>query len=142
MAYSSPLRYSSELSSPNKDIVLVAEDEPLIVRVVTMSLSAAGFRAAVGEDGAAALEIYHSQRDEICFVLTDVLMPVMNGVQLADRIRQIDPKLPILLMTGYFEHQLVTDASSRYPIVRKPFLQADLMRRIQSILDAAAATAG
>ena len=120
----------------------MAEDEPLVVRVVTMGLSVAGFRAAVAENGAVALEIYRELREEICIVLADVLMPAVTGVQLADRIREVDPEMPILLMTGYSDHELVNEAQKRYPVLRKPFLHADLIRRIRSVLDAGQSAMG
>ena len=99
-----------------------------------MALSMAGFRAAVAENGQAGLEMFDALRDEVCLVLSDVMMPVCNGVEMADRIRELDTGIPILLMSGYSDHALVRDAQVRYPVVRKPFLPADLVRRIRSCM--------
>ena len=125
-----------------KNIVLVVEDEPLVVRMTTMALSMAGFRAAVAENGQAGFEMFDALRDEVCLVLSDVMMPVCNGVEMADRIRELDAGIPILLMSGYSDHELVRDAQDRYPVVRKPFLPADLVRRIRSCMAEASSAAG
>jgi DNA-binding response OmpR family regulator len=61
-----------------------------------------------------------------------VLMPVCNGLEMADRIRALDPKVPILMITGYSDHEMVRTAESRYTVMRKPFLPADLIRRMKS----------
>ena len=124
-----------------KSVVLVVEDEPLVVRMVTVALSMVGFRAAVAENGAAGLETYAAMRDEICLVLADVMMPVCSGVELADKIREIDPGVPIVLMSGYSDHDLVQDAQKRYPFVRKPFLPEELIRKVRTTLGPADPTA-
>ncbi len=132
--FSRRLRYAAELEFVSKNIVLVVEDEPLVVRMVTVALSTAGFRAAVAENGAVGLDVYRDLRDQICLVLADVLMPVLDGVAMSDRLREFDPGLPILLMTGYSQHDLVREAQARFPLIRKPFLPADLIRRVRALL--------
>jgi DNA-binding response OmpR family regulator len=124
--------YAARLAQSIKNIVLVVEDEHLVVRMVTMALSMAGYRAAVAENGQVGYEAFVTLRDEICLVLTDVLMPVCNGLEMADRIRALDPKVPILMITGYSDHEMVRTAESRYTVMRKPFLPADLIRRMKS----------
>jgi two-component system cell cycle sensor histidine kinase/response regulator CckA len=117
------------------------EDEQLVVRMVTVALSLVGFRAAVAENGATGLETYAAMREDICLVLSDVMMPVSTGVEMADKIRELNPAVPILLMSGYSNHELVRDAQTRYPFVRKPFLADELIRKIRMTLGAADPTA-
>lgn len=112
----------------------MVDDEPMVVRVVTTALSLAGFRAAVAENGAAGLDAYLKRRDEICLVLADIMMPVTTGVEMADKIRKLNPGVPILLMSGYSDQELACEAQRRYPLIRKPFLAADLIRKIQAML--------
>ena len=97
-----------------------------------MALSMSGYRAAVAENGQVGYEAFVTLREEICLVLTDVMMPVCNGLEMADRMRALDPKVPILMITGYSDHELVRTAESRYTVMRKPFLPADLIRRMKS----------
>jgi DNA-binding NtrC family response regulator len=109
--------------------------------MVTVALSMVGFRAAVAENGAAGLEAYASLRDQICLVLSDVMMPICSGVELANKVREIDPAVPILLMSGYSDHDLVREAQKRYPFIRKPFLPEELIRKIRTTLGPADPTA-
>jgi CheY-like chemotaxis protein len=122
------------LAQPVKNIVLVVEDEHLVVRMVTMALSMAGYRAAVAENGQVGYEAFVTLRDEICLVLSDVMMPVCNGLEMADRIRQLAPHIPIMMISGYSDHELVRNAEERYAVIRKPFLPADLIRRMRAVL--------
>jgi DNA-binding response OmpR family regulator len=116
---------------------LVVEDESIVVRMITMALSMAGFRASVAENGDKGYDQFLAHRDEICMVLADVMMPVRNGLEMADRIRGLAPDLPILLLTGYSDHALVSEAQTRYTVIRKPFLPTDLIARVQAALDKA-----
>lgn len=102
--------------------------------MVTVALSLVGFRAAVAENGMTGLETYFRLKDDICLILADVMMPISSGVEMADRLRETEPDIPILLMSGYSDHELVRDAQSRYPFVRKPFLPDDLVRKIRFTL--------
>jgi CheY-like chemotaxis protein len=104
--------------------------------MVTVALSMVGFRAAVAENGASGLETFDSMRNDICLVLADVMMPISTGVELADKIRQLGYDVPILLMSGYSDHELVRDAQQRYSFVRKPFLPEELIRKIRTMLGA------
>lgn len=117
-----------------KNIILVVEDEPIIVRMATVALSTVGFRAAVAENGVAGLETYAAMKDEICLILSDIMMPISTGVEMADKIREMDPNAKILLMSGYSDHELVKEAQNRYPFIRKPFLPDELIRKMRFVL--------
>jgi DNA-binding NtrC family response regulator len=122
------------LAVPPKNIVLVVEDEPLVIRVVTVALSLVGFRAAVAENGVSGLETFASMRNEICLVLSDVRMPISSGVEMADKICELAPGARILLMSGYSDDELVREAQRRYAFIRKPFLADELIRKIRFTL--------
>jgi YesN/AraC family two-component response regulator len=61
----------------------------------------AGFRAAVAENGAAGLEVFHRLRHQVCLVVSDIIMPVMNGMDMLERIMRIEPETKVLLMSSY-----------------------------------------
>ncbi len=88
----------------------------------------------MAENGAAGLEAFRQLKDSICLALLDLVLPGMfNGVELARKIREIDPSVKILLMTGYTDEIVAQAGGSLLPIIRKPFLSVDLVRRIQFI---------
>jgi two-component system cell cycle sensor histidine kinase/response regulator CckA len=107
---------------------------------VQVVLSEAGFRVALAENGVEGVEVFRQRRDEICLVLTDVLMPVMNGLEMAERIQEIDPQVKILVMSGYGESVLGLQSRSRFPFIHKPFINAVLIDRIRSLVGNADAT--
>jgi|SRR5437868_3748354 len=79
-------------------LVLVVDDEPSITMTTAAILELNGFRAATANDGATALQLALKLRPDL--VLTDVVMPGMNGVQLAIALREKLPQLKILLFSG------------------------------------------
>ena len=125
-----------------KNIVLCVDDEPIVLRTCSIALASAGFRAVVAETPTAALEAFILLHDEICVVLSDIIMPIMNGIDMAERILELDPQAKVLLMSGYGDG--VTGVSeSRFPLIRKPFIHSVLIERIRSVIgqaDAATST--
>src|ERR1043165_7605327 len=85
--------------TPARDLVLVADDEAIVLRVITAALSNAGFRAEVVTGGINGLEKYRERRNEICLIVADVVMPEGSGIEMAQRIREIDPDVKILFMS-------------------------------------------
>ena len=117
-----------------RNMILSAEDEPMVVRVITMAVSNAGFRVCVVNDGVAGFEEFRKFAGEICLVLTDVVMPDGGGIEMALKIREIDPDVKILFMSGYSDAALEVQARTNYPFIRKPFLPTDLIRKINDVL--------
>jgi CheY-like chemotaxis protein len=83
--------------------------------------------------GAEALDLLRRDRD-IEVLLTDVVMPGMNGAELARLAPGVRPHLTILFMSGYADPEEITGALQRYRLVRKPFLPADLATQIEAAL--------
>ena len=122
------------VENAEKTIVLVVDDEPTILRTASATLAGIGLRVIVAEDGHAGWEAFTKFHDEICLVLTDIVMPVMNGLELAERIREIRPEMKLLLMSGYSDKALEIEGRLNFAFIRKPFLPADLIRRISGML--------
>ena len=85
---------------------------------------------ATGEEALA--RVRHESFD---LLITDVLMPGMNGVELARRIRTLDADLPILFSSGYADVQMFGEELSDETVLKKPFQIADAARRIEAALD-------
>ena len=122
------------VENAEKTIVLVVDDEPTILRTASASLAGIGLRVIVAEDGHEGWEAFTKFQDEICLVLTDIVMPVMNGLELAERIREMRPDMKILLMSGYSDKALEIEGRLNFAFIRKPFLPTDLVRRISGML--------
>jgi DNA-binding NtrC family response regulator len=105
----------------NPFTVLLAEDEPMLRRVVHETLRRAGFVVIDAADGTAGLEILQSD-SAIDVLLTDIKMPGLNGYQLAEAGLALRPAMSVMLMTG-FADEVIPDAirEASIPILRKPF---------------------
>jgi DNA-binding NtrC family response regulator len=132
--------YMSGAPGP-KNVVLVVDDEPEVRRMATAVLSMAGFSAQVAANGLEGLRCFMRHEHEICLVLSDVVMPVMSGVQMVAGILEIEPDTPILMMSAYSDEVLEIKARERYAFIRKPFLAQDLVAKIPAVIGEPAAGA-
>src|SRR4051812_6655050 len=109
-------------ANPTGKLILVVDDESIVVRAVTATLAMAGYRVMVAENGIAGLETFMGAPEQIDLVLTDLVMPSMNGIEMAERILTARPNVPVVLMSGYDESALFKRDSqtSRLLVLRKP----------------------
>ena len=119
------------------ETILVVEDDPNVRAYVVEALSGVGYRVVEAGDAEAALMVFDSN-PEIHLMLTDVVMPGMNGRALADMVRQSRPTVKTLFMTGYSRNAIVHQGrlDPGVSLIQKPFSQASLAARIRSLLDA------
>jgi DNA-binding NtrC family response regulator len=118
-----------------KDLILCVDDEAIILRLCSIAVAEAGFRVAVAENGAAGLEAFRRLRDDICLILADIVLPgKISGIDLTEKILRIDPQAKFLLMTGYTDEIIDMEGQTNFPIIRKPFLAGDLVKKIRFIL--------
>jgi two-component system, NtrC family, sensor kinase len=134
-----------ELPSPNADqrlqegsgeTILVVEDDADVRDYVVEALSGVGYRVLEAVDAEAALAVL-AANPQIQLMLTDVVMPGMNGRALADAVRQSHPGVRTLFMTGYSRNAIVHQGrlDPGVWLIQKPFSQAALALRIRTILD-------
>jgi signal transduction histidine kinase/ActR/RegA family two-component response regulator len=119
------------------ETVLVVEDEPLVRSLAVRALRDQGYRVLQAEDGQAALEAARSHDGEIHLLVTDVVMPGMNGKELADRLSAERPGLRVLYVSGYTDHAVVRHGVLEEGIafLSKPFDMSNLARTVREVLD-------
>jgi PAS domain S-box-containing protein len=114
-----------EPETANGGTVLLVEDNPDVAEVSVSMLEALGYRVLTVGDAASALEIIG--KETLDLVVSDIIMAgPMDGLTLARTIRERQPGLPLLLVTGY--SHLVNEASADFMVIRKPFKLAELSR--------------
>ena len=118
--------------------VLMAEDELPVRKAVRRILTLAGYDVLSAEDGEQALAVAAEHQGPIHLLLTDLVMPNMGGGELAARLREERPGLPVLAMSGYALGGLGPpgSAAEHLPCIAKPFSAADLTARIHELLSA------
>jgi two-component system cell cycle response regulator CpdR len=116
--------------------ILIAEDEESARMLVGRALSQDGHDVVTADDGAQALDVLQREGGRFDLLLTDIQMPVMDGIALALAAARDFPELPILLMTGYADQRHRAsglDALIR-GIVAKPFTVPDLRSAVATAL--------
>jgi PAS domain S-box-containing protein len=114
--------------------ILLVDDEPLVRTATAAMLSDLGHQVQEAESGIDALQALQNGGFSPELVITDYLMPGINGAELAAEVRATRPDMPMLLLTGYANIDGV--AASDLPILSKPFREADLAALIERIMTA------
>jgi PAS domain S-box-containing protein len=116
--------------------ILLVEDEEKVRRFTFIILERHGFRVLQASGGSEALDLCRAEDGAIDLVLTDMVMPHMNGEQLAGELRRHYPALNILFMSGYSEHAAVNHAllAPDVSFVSKPFTAATLLGKVNQAL--------
>jgi len=119
------------------ETVLVAEDEPVVKRLMIEVLDGLGYRVLGADGGPAALEVAHSYPGEIDLLVSDVMMPEVGGRELAERLTGDRPGLCVLYVTGYTDDEIVRRGfyEGEVPLLRKPFTAEQFAREVRAILD-------
>src|SRR5580700_9654098 len=127
----------SVAAEPGTETILLVEDEANLRYLARQFLEKQGYRVIEAADGAVAMQIAVAHEGTIHLLLTDVIMPGMNGRELAQRISEIRPNVKILYMSGYTENVIgrngTLDAGVR--LLQKPFNLRDLNSRVREVLD-------
>jgi DNA-binding response OmpR family regulator len=114
--------------------ILLAEDDPDIRRVLQAVLEHAGYTVMTAADGNTALRLGRECGARIDLLLTDLVLPGINGVDLADLFQMQWPETKAMLLSGQIKESLLRDVGLRIPVVTKPVMNADLVRTIRAIL--------
>ena len=127
---------SQELRPGGGELVLVVDDEAAIRQVTGQMLEAFGYRVLTASNGAEALEMFKAQRAGISVVLTDMMMPVMDGLALIHALRQLDPDVRMIAASGIgvaAQIARATEAGVRY-FIAKPYAAEPLLSTLTAAL--------
>lgn len=115
--------------------ILVAEDEGALREFVSRALTHHGHEVSVAEDGAVALDML-AKDSTYDLLLTDIMMPIMDGIALALKVTKENPKLKILMMTGYAaERQRAHNLDSLiHDVITKPFTLSEICEKVDEAL--------
>jgi CheY-like chemotaxis protein len=110
-------------------VVLVAEDEVIVRNLVRHVLEAEGHYVLAAADGAEALQLSRSYSGSIDLLITDVVMPRLDGFALVKQLLDERPNVRVLLMSGK-----VSEAIPDLPFLQKPFAAADFRAKVRDVL--------
>ena len=111
-------------------VILLVEDEPAVRGLFALSLRRDGYFVLEAANGAEALDVVGAA-GRVDLVVTDVVMPIMKGTELAKRLRETYPDLRFIFVSGYVVHD---ELGPNAVLLQKPFLREDLVRKVTDVL--------
>ncbi len=126
------------LTPGNGELIIVADDDHTVRQITKLTLEAHNYRVLLANDGAEALAVYVQHREQAAMVLTDIMMPIMNGRALIHALRKINPGLPILAFSaGERTNPLLgTLEDEAVALLRKPATPGQLLNAVAEVLHA------
>lgn len=120
-----------------KETILLVDDEDMIWDVIIDMLQELGYSVLLAENGSDAIQIYGANAAEIDLVLLDMVMPGVDGHEAFFRLKEIDPKVRVLLSSGYVSEDDARDVldAGAVGFLHKPYRILDLARRVREIFD-------
>jgi len=112
-----------ELPLGHGELILVVDDEAAIREVTKGALESSGYRVLLASDGSEAVALYAENKDDISVVLTDIVMPIMDGRATIRSLRKIDPDVRVIAVSGVAAHQIEAEslALGAVDFLRKPY---------------------
>jgi PAS domain S-box-containing protein len=124
-------------ASAGSETVLVVEDEAEVRSLVRRTLERAGYRVLVAADGAEAAQTLRQRADEIDVLLTDVVLPMLSGRELAEFVATCCPRVRVMFMSGYVADEALRKIflDPSVTVLEKPFSPSELTHRLRHLLD-------
>lgn len=126
---------SQATGGAHSDTILLVDDDAGVRKLAASMLEMNGYTVIEAGNGQQGLESFTQHHEEVRLILSDVVMPQMTGTDLIQRIRNIDPSMPVMLMTGYASD---VDVPQTIPVLSKPFTLESLLHTVESCLAAPA----
>lgn len=127
-----------EVRSGHGETILLAEDDPIVRSLVASVLQEHGYHVLEAEDGKRALDLAR-QTGDFQLLITDIVMPRLNGPGLVSQLRAFQPHVPVLFISGYADEAAEAQCAEhdRCELLRKPFTSATLTARVHEVLQQA-----
>ena len=123
----------------NREYLLLIEDEPDVADLASEMLAEEGYRVIIAHDGFEALKIYERMRKQIGLVILDYFLPVIDGDAVFEELRSLNPKVNVVLSSGFAEQSKIASMLSQglRGFIPKPYSRDKLLEQVRSTLDAA-----
>jgi len=126
-------------SAAKDETILLVEDEDIVRQLVREILQEQGYRVLAADRGSEALRMLSEEKCEIDLLISDVVMPEMNGATVAQRVRAMCPRVRVLFVSGYSESDMADQGleALAFQVLQKPFTPDTLARKVREVLDLA-----
>lgn len=131
---------ATPISNPEgkRELIMLVDDEEMVRRIVTTVLVRADYRVVAAADPFRALDAFKKLRGSIDLIILDFTLPIMDGSELFDELRQMDPNVVVMLSSGFAEQAKIGAMLARglRGFLPKPYTEAKLLEQVRSTLDA------
>ena len=123
-------------NADSKETILWVDDEEIALKVWSLMLQKLGYTVLQARHGYEALEIFENNKNRISLVILDMRMPGMNGCEVYDRLKEIQPETKIIIASGYIDQYSLEELSKRdfNGYIEKPFKLKELSDKIEDVL--------
>ena len=119
----------------NGEMILVVDDEASILTITSQTLQAFGYRVLTAKDGTDAVAIYAQHRTDIAIILTDMMMPVMDGLAMIKILKKINPTVKVVASSGLHANNSVAKEGGINHFLPKPYSPETLLKVMRTILN-------
>lgn len=121
-----------------RELVMIVDDEEFVTILAQRVLTDEGYRVVTAKDGFQAIETYRKLKDQIALIILDFTMPIMDGADVFAELLLLNPKVPVVLSSGFAEQERLRSMLARglRGFMPKPYTQQKLLAQIRSTLDA------
>ena len=122
----------------SRELVMIVDDEEFVTMLAQRVLTDEGYRIVTARDGFQAIETYRKLKEQIALIILDFTMPIMDGADVFAELLLINPKVPVVLSSGFAEQERLRSMLARglRGFMPKPYTQQKLLMQIRSTLDA------
>ncbi len=121
-----------------RELVLIVDDEEFICLLAEHVLTGQGYRVITATDGFKAIDIYRKLQHQISLIILDFAMPVLDGGDVFEELLLINPKVPVVLSSGFTEHSRLSSmlGNGLRGFIPKPYTKEKLLSQVRAVLDA------
>ena len=135
-AFNNIVKHAYAVDPGEVEVVLLVDDEAPVRQITRQTLEAFGYRVLMASDGAVATALFAEQKENIAVVLTDMMMPIMDGPAMIPVLMRMDPKVRIITASGVNAKAMVAKANQagvKY-FIPKPYSAETLLKTLHQIL--------
>ena len=125
------------MNEKNRQTILIVDDDESVLNALQVALEGADYNPLTAISGEAALDILSSE--DVDLIILDIYMPEIDGKQIFTAVKEIEPEVPIIIITGMAveDGQAFADAHGAEGFIKKPFEPAVLIKKIQELIETA-----
>ena len=131
---SAPVAPAEPTPEPERGLVLLVEDEPRVRSQARRLLQRSGFAVLEASDGVEGMKVFREHLGTITVVVSDVVMPIMGGVDMVTELRRLEPTLPVVFVSGYTAEDQDLPLDGQTAFLTKPYTIASLCEAIGSVV--------